>query len=164
MDVVAVRRETHRTIQRVSEDIGDFRFNTAVAALIEFTNWLTKRKDDPIARSVVWREAIETLVLLMAPMTPYVAEEMWERLAKPYSVHQQAWPEFDPELAKADEVEVVVQVNGKVRDRLVLPADVSEERARELALGSDRVRDHLKGREPAKVVYVPGKLVNVVVR
>ena len=157
-----LKRETHRAIQRVTEDIGEFRFNTAVAALIEFTNWLTKRRDDPIAKTGAWREAVETLVLLMAPMTPYVAEEMWERLGKPYSVHQQPWPSFDPDVVKADEVELVVQVNGKVRDRLVVRADVTEARARELALASDRVRDQLGGKEPAKVVYVPGKLVNVV--
>jgi leucyl-tRNA synthetase len=157
-----LRRQTHQAIQRATVDLEAFRFNTAVAALIEFTNWLTKRRDEPIARTAAWREALETLTLLMAPMTPYVAEEMWERLGKPYSVHQQAWPSFDPGLAKADEVEIVVQVNGKVRDRLVVPSDVTEARATELALASPRVQDQLGGKPPAKVVYVPGKLVSIV--
>ncbi len=100
----------------------------------------------------------------MAPSTPYVAEELWERLGKPYSVHQQAWPSFDPALTREETVEVVVQVNGKVRDRLSVLADLSEERARELALASERVQDALGGKEPAKVIYVPGRLVNVVAR
>jgi leucyl-tRNA synthetase len=157
-----LKRQTHRAIQRATEDLEAFRFNTAVAALIEFTNWLTKRKDAPIARTAAWREAVETLTLLMAPMTPYVSEEMWERLGKSFSVHQQPWPSFDPDLAKADEVEIVVQVNGKVRDRMVVPADITEEKARELALASTRVQDQLGGKAPAKVVYVPGKLVSIV--
>ncbi len=163
-EAAAVTRLTHRTIERVSTDLDQFQFNTMVAALIEFVNELMKRKETPVARTAAWREATETLVLLMAPSTPYVAEELWERLGKPYSVHQQAWPSFDPALTREETVEVVVQVNGKVRDRLSVPADLPEERARELALASERVQDALGGKEPAKVIYVPGRLVNVVAR
>jgi leucyl-tRNA synthetase len=161
-----LRRLTHRTIARVTEDLDAFQFNTMVASLIELVNELMRlRQAHPtIVRSPAWRQALETLTLLMAPSTPYVAEELWEKLGKPYSVHLQAWPTFDPALIREETVEVVVQVNGKVRDKLSLPADLPEAEARALALGSERVRDLLNGKEPAKVIYVPGRLVNVVAR
>jgi leucyl-tRNA synthetase len=98
----------------------------------------------------------------MAPSTPYVAEELWERLGMPYSVHHQAWPTFEPALARADEVEVVVQVNGKVRDRLMLPVDLAEAAAREHALALPKIAEAVNGREPRKVIYVPGRLINIV--
>ncbi len=160
----ALRRLTHRTIERVTTDLDDFQFNTMVAALYEFTNELRRQKDTPVARTRSWREAVETLVLLMAPSTPYVAEELWERLGKPYSVHSQSWPVFDPDLAREQFVELVVQVNGKVRDKLTVPAAISEERARELALASDRVQEFVNGKEPLRFIYVPGRLANIVVR
>ena len=108
-------------------------------------------------------DAIETLILLMAPVTPHIAEEMWERLGKPYSIHNQAWPEFDPELTKEEEITLIVQVNGKVRDRIVVPADIDEERAKITALASEIVQRHMGGKEPRRIIYVPGRLVNVVV-
>jgi leucyl-tRNA synthetase len=163
-DVQGLRRLTHRTIAQVTEDLDRFQFNTMVAALIEFVNGLMRLKDGPVARTAEWREALETLTLLMAPSTPYVAEELWERLGQPYSVHRQAWPSFDPALTRQELIEIPVQVNGKVRDRLSVPADVTEEAARELALASARVREFLAGKEPVKVVYVPGRLVSVVAR
>jgi len=163
-ETLPLRRLTHRTIARVTTDLDGFQFNTMVAALIEFVNELMRRKDGPLARTPAWREALESLVLLMAPSTPYAAEELWERLGMPYSVHQQRWPTADPALTRQDLAEVVVQVNGKVRDRLTVPVDLPETEARTLALASEKVREHLNGREPAKVVYVPGRLVNVVVR
>ncbi|CAA9569915.1 MAG: Leucyl-tRNA synthetase [uncultured Thermomicrobiales bacterium] len=160
-EAAALRRLTHKTIARVTEDLDEFRFNTMVAALIEFVNELMRLKDGPVARTAAWREAVETLVLLMAPSTPYLAEELWERLGKPYSVHKQAWPSFDAALVVEDLVEVVVQVNGKVRDRLALPADLPEAEARARVLALPRVAELVPG-EPRKVVYVPGRLVNVV--
>lgn len=155
-------RLTHQTIKRVTEDLVDFHFNTMVAALIEFTNALYEIKSDEVVRSAAWREAIEILVLLMAPSTPHVAEELWEMLGKPYSVHQQTWPDYDEALTVEEVIELVVQVNGKVRDRLTVPIDLAEDQARELALSSDRVREHLGDATPARVIYVPGKLINLV--
>lgn len=155
-------RLTHQTIKRVTEDLVDFHFNTMVAALIEFTNALYEIKNDEVVRSAAWREAIEILVLLMAPSTPHVAEELWEMLGKPYSVHQQTWPDYDEALTVEEVIELVVQVNGKVRDRLTVPIDLAEDQARELALSSDRVREHLGDATPARVIYVPGKLINLV--
>jgi leucyl-tRNA synthetase len=116
-----------------------------------------------LAGSAAWDEALSALLLMMAPVTPHIAEELWERLGKAYSIHQQAWPEFDPDLAREDEITLVVQVNGKVRDRITVPAGISEEDARRKALESEAVRKAMAGKEPRQVIVVPGRLVNVVI-
>ena len=156
-----LRRLTHRTIERVTTDLDDFQFNTMVAALIEFVNELMRLKGTAVARTPAWREALRTLVLLMAPSTPFVAEELWQRLGGAYSVHHQPWPVFDPALTAQALVEVVVQVAGKVRDRLLLAPDAPEAEVRAQVLALPKVAASLNG-EPRKVVYVPGRLVNVV--
>jgi leucyl-tRNA synthetase len=161
-DAAAVRRLTHKTIRRVTTDLDEFQFNTMVAALIEFVNELMRLKDGPAAQTAAWREAVETLVLLMAPSTPYAAEEMWEKLGKPYSVHTQRWPSYDVALTVEALAEVAVQVNGKVRERLMLAPDAAEADAVAAALAAPKVAEALAGAEPRKVVYVPGRLVNVV--
>ncbi len=159
----ALRRLTHQTVKRVTKDVEGFRWNTAIAALMEMVNGLTRaRESGPVDRGA-WREAIEKMVLLMAPLTPHLAEELWARTGGEYSVHQQSWPEWDEALASEDEVTLVVQVNGKVRDRIAAPADIGEEAAKDLALASEQVAKHLGGKAPRKVIYVPGKLVNIVV-
>jgi leucyl-tRNA synthetase len=158
-----LRRLTHQTIKRVTADVDGFRWNTAIAGLMEMVNGLSKaRESGPVDRTA-WDEAIEKMVLLMAPMTPHLAEELWSRIGEEYSVHTQSWPEWDDSLAQEDEITLVVQVNGKVRDRIAAPADIAEDAAKELALASDAVSKHLEGKEPRKVIYVPGKLVNIVV-
>jgi len=159
-----LRRLVHRTVKRATQDIEDFQFNTMLAAFMELTNELHPLKELPIAATPEWREAIETLVLLMAPSTPYVAEELWERLGMPYSVHRQDWPPFDEELIRDETVEVVVQVNGRVREKLTVAPSLSEHEAIRLALSSKRVREFTGGKQPEKVVYVPGRLLNLVVR
>jgi len=158
-----LRRWTHRTIKRVSDDLETFSFNTAVAALMEFTNALARAKETPVVYTPAWDEAITTLLLLMAPFTPHIAEELWTRTGRPYSIHQQRWPVYDEAAAAAEMITLVVQVNGKVRARIQVPADVTEEQAREAALASEGVRRHLNGKAPKKIVYVPGRLVNIVV-
>ena len=131
---------------------------------MEFTNGLTGAKEAGPVDATAWREAIDSLLLLMAPSAPHLAEELWGRTGHEYSIHSQSWPEWDEELAREEEITLVVQVNGKLRDRLQVPTDVTEERAKELALASARVRAHTDGRQMLRVVYVPGRLVNVVVR
>lgn len=158
-----VQRIVHQTIQRVEENILNFKFNTMVSALMEFTNALYKARDAGLVGTPAWNEAIETLLLLIAPVAPHIAEELWERTARPYSIHQQRWPVADPELAAEEEIEVVLQVNGKVRDKLVVPAEADEEQLRELAMTSDRVQSFIGGKPIRKVIVVPGKLVNVVI-
>ena len=159
-----ILRLVHRTVKRVTRDLEDFQFNTMVAALMEFTNGLLPLKDQPVASTPEWRNAIETLVLLMAPSTPYVAEELWERLGMGYSVHVQEWPTFDEALTRHETVEVVVQVNGKVRDRLTVEPNITEEDAKALALASERVKEQVEGKSIVKVIFVPGRLLNFVVR
>ncbi|HLB23421.1 MAG TPA: leucine--tRNA ligase [Dehalococcoidia bacterium] len=167
-----LRRWTHKTIKKVTEDIQEFRFNTMIAAMMEFTNELIRLREsglhgDSSSTEVdgdAWREAVESLTLLLAPPTPHIAEELWQRLGKPYSIHTQPWPRYDEALARADEVEVAVQVNGKVRDRLLLPLDAPEDVARARALESASVSAHVAGKEIARVIYVPNRLLNIVVK
>ena len=155
-------RLTHKTVRRATEDIEHFRFNTLIAALMEMTNGLNRARDaGPVDREV-WNEATGALLLMLAPLAPHIAEELWERTGRPYSVHKQSWPEWDAALAREEEVTLVVQVNGKVRDRIQVAADISEERAQELASGSSLVQKHLAGKQVRRVIYVPGKLVNIV--
>ena len=154
---------TQRTIRDVTSDLEGFRFNTAIAHLMELTTALARARDAGGIETATWERSVETLILLIAPLAPHVTEELWERRGKPYSVHQQAWPEFDESLVVEETVEIVVQVNGRVRDRLTLATDASEDDARERALASDRVRGWVEGKEPRRVIYVPGKLLNIVV-
>jgi leucyl-tRNA synthetase len=161
---VALRRQTHRTIQAVSRDIDRWSFNTAVAHLREFHNALVQyaRLDDG-PHVEVFDEAADALLLLLAPMTPHLAAEAWERRHPDETgVHEQAWPSFDPELVKQESVTMVVQVNGKVRDRIEVDPEISSEEAETLALRSERVIEVLGGATPRRVVVRPPSLVNVV--
>ena len=162
--VDGLRSLTHRTIKRVTDDLDGFQFNTMIAALIEFTNELMKQKDGLLTRTPAWREAMETLTLLMAPSTPYAAEEMWSRLGKPYSVHQQSWPVWIASLAAVRTVEIPVQVNGKVRDKLTVDADATESEVLTMAKASQRVAEHLEGKTVVREVFVPGRMVNFVAK
>jgi leucyl-tRNA synthetase len=154
-------RRTARLVKKVTEDLEAFRFNTALAGLMEHTNYLLAVRGE--VGEEAWREALRTFVLVLAPFAPHHAEEMWTLVGLPYSVHEQAWPSWDERLIAQEEITLVVQVNGKLRDRIEAPADVSEEIVKELALASAKVRPHLEGREIRKSVYVPGRLVNFVV-
>ncbi|HEV2527582.1 MAG TPA: leucine--tRNA ligase [Thermomicrobiales bacterium] len=159
-----LRRLTHQTIRKVTSDIEGFATNTMVAALIEFTNALMAQRETEVVRTGAWREAVEALVLMMAPATPFVAEEMWERLGQTYSVHHQPWPVFDSALLVVDEAELVVQVNGKVRDRITVPVGLEQDAAVEQVLALPKVREFVGEKTLAKVIYVPGRLINLVVK
>jgi leucyl-tRNA synthetase len=160
-DPTELARRTNRTVMKVTEDLETFRFNTAIAALMEHTNYLLAIKGE--VGEEEWTEALRAFVLVLAPFAPHHAEEMWAAMGEPYSVHEQAWPAWDETLIRAEEITLVVQVNGKLRDRIEVPADITEEAAKELALSSAKVRVHVEGREIRKSVYVPGRLVNLVV-
>jgi len=157
-------RFTHKTIKRVTEDLERFRFNTMIAALMEFTNYLSKAKESRLVDSASWSEAIDVLLLLVAPTTPHLAEELWERTGHPYSIHSQSFPTWDDELVREEEFTLVIQVNGKVRDRVELPVDVAEETARSLALETEGAKRHTEGKQIVKTIFVPGRLVNIVAR
>ena len=158
-----VRHVTHKTVKAVTADMEDFRFNTMLARLMEFTNVLGPVQESRSVSGETWREAIRILLLLMAPSAPHIAEELWTSLGYPYSIHNQEWPSFDEALAREEEVTVAVQVNGKLRDKLVVVADISEEEVTALALASERVRVFTDSRVVRKVIYVPGRIVSIVV-
>ncbi len=153
------RRIVHQTIKQVTQDIPSLSFNTAIAALMEALNGL-KALALP---SAVQREMAQIMVLLSAPFAPHLAEELWAHLGQPYSVHQQPWPEWDAQAIAQETITLVIQVNGKVRDRIPAPADIDQATARSQALQSEAVQRYLDGRAPRRVVFVPGKLVNVVI-
>ncbi|MDP7619197.1 MAG: leucine--tRNA ligase [Dehalococcoidia bacterium] len=157
-------RETHRTVKKVDEDFRGLRFNTAIAALMTLTNSLSRHaeNDAVIVLSPEWRTSFDTLTVLLAPIAPHLAEELWEAGGHDYSVHNQSWPSWDDRFVAQQEVTLVVQVDGKLRDRLTVPAEIDESAARELALSSEKVRTALGALEPKRIVYVPGRLVNVV--
>ena len=166
-DADAVRemqRLTHKTIRRVGEDLERFKFNTALAGLMEYTNGLNQIWEDKGVHSEHWAEAISSLLTLMSPLAPHVSEELWERTGHLGSVHSNGWPEWNEELAADEVITLVVQVNGRVRDKLEVPASIDEDAAKAAALESRRVAPHIDGKNVARVIYVPGKLVNVVAR
>jgi leucyl-tRNA synthetase len=160
-DPTELERRTNRLIKKITDDLEAFRFNTSIAALMEHTNYLLavrgRVEDDE------WHEALRTFATVLSPFAPHHAEEMWAAMGEEYSVHEQTWPGYEETLIQAQEITLIVQVNGKLRDRIEAPADISEEAARELALSSARVRPHLEGKELRKSIYVPGRLVNLVV-
>ena len=163
-EVRALRRAVHQTIKKVGEDIESFSFNTAIAALMALRNTIKAAKKLPVAHTPAWDEAVESLLLLMAPFTPHIAEELWARTGRPYSIHLQDWPKCDEAVAAEEVITLVVQVNGKVRDRLQVPAGISAEEAKERALTSEGAQRHTAGKEVIKVIYAPGRLVNIVAK
>ena len=158
-----LRRKVHQTLWNVTQDFLDFEFNTIISALMELLNDLYKAREAGAQGTAEWETALDIYLRMMAPVAPHVAEELWEQLSKPYSIHLQPWPEFDKRAAAEDEIVLVIQVNGKVRDRLSVLANISEDAAKQAALASKAVQKFLGGEEPRKVIYVPGKLVNIVV-
>jgi leucyl-tRNA synthetase len=169
-DARALRRKTHQTIARVTDDFEKLDLNTNVAALMELSNALAEFNGDPASASpadvFAAREAIEALVVMLAPFSPHVAEEMWEGLGHQGGLVQPAavWPAADPDLARKEELEIPVQVNGKLRSRVIVPPDVSEADLRAAALADGKVQSFLDGHEVVKVIVVPQRLVNVVVK
>ena len=170
-----LERKLHQTITKVSEDMAGFRFNTAIAALMEFNNHLISVKpnlgaaETGTAAAGIWHDSIRNLLLMMAPIFPHVSEELWQRLergsngSEAGSVHLQEWPQADPEKAREDEITVVVQVNGRVRDKLSVAPNTAEDRLEELALASNNVKRWMNGKQVRKIVVVPDKLVNIVI-
>ena len=158
----ALNRALHQTIRKVSEDVERFKFNTAIAAMMEFSNTLNQAWSAARVDSDTWNDSIKTLALLMSPITPFLAEEIWEKRGGAFSVHQQPWPQWDADLAAEETITLVVQVNGRLRDRIEVPAGISEDDAKTTALDSPRASAHTEGKQIRRVIYVPGRLVNIV--
>jgi leucyl-tRNA synthetase len=147
----------HSTIQRVTHDIELLDYNTAIACFMEMYNEMKKRERVHI-------DIVEGFLVLLAPFAPHFCEELWEFLGHEDSIFTERWPEFDPELAKGEEVELVVQINGKVRERLHVPVGTAEKRVKELAHGSEKVMRWLEGKKVIKQIFVQDKLLNIVIR
>ncbi len=159
-----LRRKVHQTLKRVTHDFENFEFNTIISSLMELLNEMYKAREAGAAGTPEWDEATEIYLKMLAPVAPHIAEELWtNHLGKPYSIHQQTWPKFDEEAAKEEVIELPVQINGKVRDRITVPADADEEEIKSAALASEVVQKYLDGKEPKKVIVAKGRLVSLVV-
>jgi leucyl-tRNA synthetase len=168
LEARSLRRKTHQTIARLTSDLEQLHLNTCVSALMELLNELTDLDADPAqaspAEAFVVREALESLVLMLTPFSPHVAEEMWEALGHQGGLIKASWPQADFELARQEELEIPIQVNGKLRSRVLASPGVSDDELRAAALADDKVRGFTDGREIVNVIIVPQRLVNVVVR
>lgn len=159
-----VLRKTHQTIKRVTNDIeGEYHFNTAIAALMELMNELSAFQPQSEEEWAVFRYSIETVLLLLCPFSPHIAEELWEAVGNRPSICQQRWPEWSDEIAKEEEIELVIQINGKVRARVMVPQGLSEEDIQERTLSESKIREILDGKTVKKIFVVKGRLVNIVV-
>ncbi|GAB4526699.1 MAG: leucine--tRNA ligase [Anaerolineales bacterium] len=159
-----LRRKVHQTLQVVTNDFENFQFNTIVSSLMELLNEMGRAAQAGAVGAPEWDEAVDIYLRMMAPVAPHITEEIWtDCLGKPYSIHLQSWPEVDEAAAKEDEIVIPVQVNGKVRARITVPADTGDEKIKVAALAADEVQKYLDGKSPKKVIYVPGRLVNIVV-
>ena len=155
-------RKTHKMIKAITEDIERFSFNTAIAKLMEFTNYLYEiKKSSKISNSSL---VISNFLIMLSPFAPHIADELWHQLGNKESICKQSWPTYDPVLIIETEVTIAVQVNGKLRDTIVVPADAAEEQIRAKALASDKVKHFIEGKQVIKLIVVPGKLVNIVVK
>jgi len=157
-------RTMHKTIKKATEDMERFRFNTMLAALMEYTNVLNKVLEDGSVSDATWKEAVKNLLIMLAPSAPHIAEELWTSLGYEYSIHSQRWPEWDQTLVANEEVTLVVQVNGKVRGKLTVPAGISKEKASQFAFSDQRIKERIRGKDITKLIYVSDKLLNIVIK
>jgi leucyl-tRNA synthetase len=162
VDSVALRRKVAQTVGKVTEHYDELRFNTAVAFLMELANAMQDYLRGGGARDAAWDGSVRTLVKLLNPLAPHIGEEMWERLGEKGLLADASWPTFDPGDAVEPKVVLVVQVAGKLRDRLEVAAGLPEDDAVKAAMASEKVRAALNGRGPSKVIYVPDRLINLV--
>lgn len=162
----ALRRELHRVIKKVTEDLdNNFNFNTAISAVMELVNAMYQHKDkNESVNANLANELTRNLVLLLAPFTPHITEELWHELGQTDSVHAQQWPVYEEAALVVDEIELAVQVNGKVRDKIVVATSATKEEIEEQAFASDRVKEFTAGKTVAKVIIIPGKICNIVVK
>ena len=155
----------HSTIKKVYEDIEErFNFNTAISSIMELVNAINHYRDkDNINRDLLG-EAIESLITLLSPFVPHITEEMWQLIGKKDSIHNQPWPKYDNEALKREERELVIQVNGKVRDRIIVPINATKEEIEKTALEQDKIKDYIEGKEIIKIIVIPKRLINIVIK
>ena len=160
-----MRAKTNNTLKKVTEDLNDrFGFNTAIAALMELINDLYKYKELDDRNDAVIKEAIEAVVVILAPFAPHLGEELWLMIGKEASVFDIAWPEYDKSAIQLDEVEIIVQVNRKVRNKINAPVGIDQEAMKDLALNDEKIKEFIEDKDVVKVIAIPSKLVNIVVK
>ncbi|MBI9044952.1 MAG: leucine--tRNA ligase [Anaerolineaceae bacterium] len=157
-----LRLKVHSTLKSITNDYENFEFNTIISSLMELLNEMQAAKLNGSWGTKAWEEAVRIYILMMAPVTPHVAEELWQKMGNSYSVHTQLWPKLDEEAMKQDEISIGVQVNGKVRGRFTAPLDISDEDAKAQALEIESVKKFIGAKTPRKVIYIKGRLVNIV--
>jgi leucyl-tRNA synthetase len=160
--LIALRRKLHQTLRQVTRDFETFEFNTIVSALMELMNEMHKAREAGAGGTPEWKEAILLYTLMLAPVCPHLSEELWQQMGQPYSVHTQPWPQVDEAAAAEQEITLIVQVNGKLRDRITVPASIDDETAKAVALASPAVQKMLEGKSPRQIILVPKRLVNIV--
>ena len=151
----ATLRLLNQTIKKVGDDIESFSFNTAISAMMIFTNHLSKQSARP-------KSVVEKFILILAPFAPHIAEELWERLGHKGSLAYEPWPEYDKDLIKEKEIELAVQVNGKIRDRIVVAAEADEEQIKQKALAGKKVNAAMKGKPAKKIIVVKPRIVSII--
>ncbi|MFA7077957.1 MAG: class I tRNA ligase family protein, partial [Syntrophomonas sp.] len=160
-----LRFKTHATIKKVSEDIEErFNFNTAISAIMELTNMMYAYRDQDDQDLTVLKEAVDTLIVLLSPFSPHMCEELWQVCGHKESIYRQSWPRYDKAALIQDEVEIAIQLSGKVRERITVPTGISKEDLEKLALAQPKVQELISGKNIVKIIVVPGKLVNIVAR
>jgi leucyl-tRNA synthetase len=160
----AIERLRNKTIKRVTEDLSHFRFNTALAALMECNNALIKQQNANVAHSAAFQRTLETMMQLLAPLAPHISEELWHLTGHSNSIHISDWPTYDEALTRDETFTLVMQVNGKVRERIEVASGISEAEVRELVVNNPRITSLIGETTVRKIIYIPGKLVNIVVR
>jgi len=157
------QQAVHKTIKKVYEDLDKFKFNTAIAALMELSNHLTKVWNAKNVSVEVWNDSIQQFLLMLAPIAPHLSEELWEMNGYEFSIHNQKFPDWDESLVVDESITLIVQINGKLRDTISVDSGISEEMAQEAAMSSEKIQGHINGTTIKKVIYVPDRLINIVV-
>ncbi len=158
----SLRRKLHETLKSITHDFENVSFNTIISSLMELMNEMYKARSEGAVGTPEWDETTDIYLRMLAPVAPHIAEELWQRMGRAYSIHTQPWPEVDEAAIVVDEIEIGIQVNGKVRDRIVVPADADDETIKAAALASENVQKFLEGAAPRKVIVIKGRLVNIV--
>ena len=150
-------QKLHYTVKKVSDDIDNMKFNTVISSMMEFINTWNEKNN------VLSRKDAEYFLKILAPLAPHITEELWETLGNKKSIFETEWPKYDEKLIKKDKIDLIVQINGKVRDKINVNVDISEKEAKELVLSSDKIKSWLNNQELKKIIFVKGKLINIVI-
>ena len=157
------KRKLHQTIEKVYNHLDRFKFNTAIASLMELSNHMSTTWDDRKVSQEIWDDSVTKFLLMLAPFAPHLAEELWERAGHKYSIHNHKFPEWDSALSAEESVTVVIQINGKLRERIEVPVSIDESDVKEMALSSPKIKPYIDGKQMKNLIYVPNRLINIVI-